>query len=291
MRRHLVEHDDFEVFIATNGGIQDDIPHLKIERPAWLARLGRTRLWRLVQNVEMILSSSCLNKDLLSLAKEFQPDAILTVADLTLSESARKLSIILDLPLLVNFQDWWPRGQFYYPQERPYSVLVPLFERRFRRMHRSADLVFCTSEGMRKFLGVHSNSHVLYPIGARKSSDSPTAFEVEAYKSHGKLPKKQLIYTGTAFGSYGRMLRALAEELKDSDEWELTIFGATPDWSEEEVEQAKVSGLYQGFLPFEQLKAKLRQADACLSVMSFDPKLETMMRTSFTTKVLDYCSA
>jgi hypothetical protein len=35
----------------------------------------------------------------------------------------------------------------------------------------------------------------------------------------------------------------------------------------------------------------LAAADACLSVMSFDPDLEVMMRTSFTTKVLDYCSA
>ena len=42
--------------------------------------------------------------------------------------------------------------------------------------------------------------------------------------------KKRLIYTGTAFGGYGRMLRELARELEKQDEWELVIFGNTPDF-------------------------------------------------------------
>jgi hypothetical protein len=69
----------------------------------------------------------------------------------------------------------------------------------------------------------------------------------------------------------------------------LVIFGARPDWPEEEIKEAEKSGLYRGFLPFEQLKNELVSADACLSVMSFDKRLEVMMRTSFTTKLLDYC--
>jgi hypothetical protein len=100
-----------------------------------------------------------------------------------------------------------------------------------------------------------------------------------------------LLYTGTAFGSYGRMLLELSKRIREVDGWELVIYGARPDWSEEAIAAAEASGLYRGFLPFEKLRQELATADACLSVMSFDPALEVMMRTSFTTKVLDYCSA
>jgi glycosyltransferase involved in cell wall biosynthesis len=87
------------------------------------------------------------------------------------------------------------------------------------------------------------------------------------------------------------MLLKLAELLRNHPSWELVIYGKQPDWPEPLLTQAQRSGLYRGFLPFQQLRSVLAAADACLSVMSFDPALEVMMRTSFTTKVLDYCSA
>jgi len=82
----------------------------------------------------------------------------------------------------------------------------------------------------------------------------------------------------------------LAKALEGHPRWQLVIYGKRPDWPAEQLAAAESSGLYRGFLPFEQLRAVLAAADACLSVMSFDPALEVMMRTSFTTKVLDYCS-
>jgi hypothetical protein len=85
------------------------------------------------------------------------------------------------------------------------------------------------------------------------------------------------------------MLRELARELEKQDEWELVIFGNTPDWPKDELEKAKQTGLYRGLLKFEELQRELHAADACLAVMSFEPELEVMMRTSFTTKLLDYC--
>lgn len=289
MRRHFIEHDDFEVFVATSGEFDEPgVPALRVRNPSWLDRIGRTRLWRLVRNYEIGWKAGELSRQLLEASAGFRPDAVFTVADLTLSESARRLSKRLAVPLITNFQDWWPRGQFYYAQERPFGWLVPHLEQRFRRLCRESALVFCTSEGMKEFLGPHPNSHVLYPIGARESVGGSSAAVAATAQTRSK---RRLLYTGTAFGSYGSMLRSLAERLEHSPDWELVIYGARPDWPEDDLRKAEQTGLYRGFLPFERLKEELRAADACLSVMSFDPALDVMMRTSFTTKVLDYCSA
>ena len=340
MRRHFVEHRDFEVSVATTAEFcVPGIPSLKLKRATWLQRLSNTRFVRFVRNFELLFYGTLLGSRVLDEAKEFRPDVVFTVADMTLSEQARKLAKCLGVPLVVNFQDWWPRGQFYYTFEKPYFWVRPLLEWRFRRLYREADLAFCTSEGMKEFLGPHPNSHVLYPIGASDAEAScpmrvapedrrseiedrgaatlhtgDRRWEIRDREAQGsklvpssatgmaldsgrltldaataKLRKKRLIYTGTAFGSYGKMLRELARELEKHDEWELVIFGNTPDWPKEELERAKEAGLYRGLLKFEELQRELHEADACLGVMSFEPELEVMMRTSFTTKMLDYC--
>jgi len=287
MRRHFIEHDDFEVFIATSGEFEaPGVPSLRLTNPSWLDRIYRTRFWRWVRNYDIVYRSGQLPRELLRVAEGFRPDAIFTVADLTLSESARRLAHRLKVPLISNFQDWWPRGQFYYAQEKPFDWIVPILERRFRRLCRESDLVFCTSEGMKEFLGPHRNSHVLYPIGARETTME--AAQIAPVKLCGK---RRLIYTGTSSGPYGMMLRTLAKRLETFATWDLVIYGVRPDWPPDELARAQATGLYRGLLPFERLKAELLSADACLSVMSFDPALEVMMRTSFTTKVLDYCSA
>jgi glycosyltransferase involved in cell wall biosynthesis len=287
MRRHFLDHHDVDVFVATSEAFEEpDVGGLTISQPTWWRRLARTRFSRFFRNAEILSQSYWLPPRLLEAARRFRLDAVFTVADLTLSDTALLLARRLGVPLIVNFQDWWPRGQFYYRQEIPFSPLIPLLERRFRRLYREADLVFCTSEGMRDFLGSHPNSHVLYPIGDAASVPSPAT--PASFTVGGK---RQLIYTGTAFGSYGRMLLELADALEGHPRWELVIYGKRPDWPSERLVAAEASGLYKGFLPFEQLRSVLAASDACLSVMSFDPDLEVMMRTSFTTKVLDYCSA
>jgi len=291
MKRHFIDHHDIELFVATSENFSHPlIASLQLDPPDLWQRIKRTRYFRAFHNVEILAQTRWLPASLLTAAQTFKPEAIFTVADLTLSEWARLLAQRLDIPLIVNFQDWWPRGQFYYPHEVPYPWAVPVLERRFRRLYQQADLAFCTSEGMRDFLGNHPNSHVLYPIGDGQQSMRP----IDSHSSPEQtLPvqKRQLVYTGTAFGSYGQMLLKLAELLKLYSRWELVIYGKQPDWPEELLAEARRSGLYRGFLPFSQIRTVLAKADACLSVMSFDPHLDVMMRTSFTTKVLDYCSA
>lgn len=287
MRRHFIDHNDLDVLVVTNELFDDShCASIHLQSSPLCQRLKNTRFIRFLQNAEILAHSRWLPSSLIAASQQFRPDLIFTVADLTLSETARLLANRLSLPLVVNFQDWWPRGQFYYSHEIPYQFLVPYLERRFRRLYQQSDLAFCTSEGMRDYLGSHPNSHVLYPIGdgSQSAQSCYTRILQPARKS-------QLVYTGTAFGSYGQMLLCLADALSDHPSWELVIYGKEPDWPCAVLSLAKQTGLYRGFLPFEQLRTVLASADACLSVMSFEPDLEVMMRTSFTTKVLDYCSA
>ena len=295
MQRHFIDHADVELFVATSEAFHHPtIASFHLLPSPWWQRLKQTRFCRSLHNLEILAQPRSLPASLIEAATIFQPDAIFTVADLTLSEWARLLARRLNLPLIVNFQDWWPRGQFYYSHEVPFPWLLPVLERRFHRLYREAALAFCTSEGMRDFLGSHPNSHVLYPIGDRCGEGPPTIPASPLQTDTPPSPpgrKCQLIYTGTAFGSYGQMLLNLAELLKGHAHWELVIYGKQPDWPVPVLAEAQRSGLYRGFLPFRQLRSVLASADACLSVMSFDPALEVMMRTSFTTKLLDYCSA
>src|SRR6202021_4325039 len=105
------------------------------------------------------------------------------------------------------------RGQFYYEHDRPFKWVRAILERRFHRLYRQAALAFCTSEGMKEFLGPHPNSHVLYPLGARRTvensaAEKPLPFTIPI-KSNDK---RRLLYTGTALGPYGRLPRARAKE-------------------------------------------------------------------------------
>lgn len=291
MKRHFIDNSDFELFVASSNVFeQKGVLSLYIPRPRWLQRLSDTRFVRAVRHFEMLFHSRHFPRNVLEAARAFRPDAVFTVADLTLSEQARKLAAILGVPLIVNFQDWWPQGQFYYPFERPYRLTVPILEKRLRRLYRKAALAFCTSEGMKEFLGPHPNAHVLYPIGAKPTGQASGLVIPSRIGGHNpKNSRLRLVYTGTAFGAYGLMLRDLVRELDKQEVWELVIYGNLPDWPTDEIERAKASGLYRGLLKFDELHLELRNADACLAVMSFEKNLELMMRTSFTTKVLDYC--
>jgi hypothetical protein len=99
MRRHFVEHRDFEVFVATTADFSEaGIYSLKLSRPAWLKRLSNTRWVRLVYHFEILFQATRLSPDVLKAAQEFRPQAVFTVADLSLSEQARKLARMLRFP-------------------------------------------------------------------------------------------------------------------------------------------------------------------------------------------------
>ena len=69
---------------------------------------------------------------------------------------------------------------------------------------------------------------------------------------------------------------------------EMIVVGPNADWPKPLVERARAQGTYLGFKPPEEAAEVLASADALLVVMSFEKEHELFMRTSFTTKFLDY---
>src|SRR4029077_17657236 len=69
---------------------------------------------------------------------------------------------------------------------------------------------------------------------------------------------------------------------------EIIVVGPNADWPADLLERARASGCYLGFKPPDEAAKVLASADALLVVMSFEKEHELFMRTSFTTKFLDY---
>lgn len=285
MHRHFVQHDDFDLFVASSTPFEHPvIPSLRVNRHPGLVRISNTRFSRWVRQFEMIMEPARIPAKVLEAARRFKPDAIFTVPDNTLSWTAYKLARKMGIPLITNFQDWWPRGQFTLELEQPYAPVVAVLERRFRRLYQASSLAFCTSAGMKEFLGPHPNAPVLYPCPARRDPDYEPAFNPPP---NGR--PLRLIYAGTVVNSYGRSVLRLAKLLRGRPGFEFHVYGPHPDWVSADLAQLKADGVYRGLVSHEALKGKLQEADICLVVMSFEERLKVMMRTSFTTKFLEYC--
>jgi glycosyltransferase involved in cell wall biosynthesis len=86
------------------------------------------------------------------------------------------------------------------------------------------------------------------------------------------------------------MLCSLIKKIEATNDLEIIVVGPNADWPKQLLERARANGIYLGFKPPEEAAEVLGSADALLSVMSFEKEHELFMRTSFTTKFLDYVS-
>jgi hypothetical protein len=280
--RHFVLKNDFDVavagYVSGNAMVQNKFT---IRRNPFFGRFFRTRFSRIAYNIEYLLSWYRVPSGLLGYAKQFKPDAIFTVPDNMHSGLARGLSKKLDVPLIVDFQDLFPLSQFIPRFMEPYGWVRKKLLRKTFSLNNSADLAFYTSEGMQKFFGGNKNAHVLYPVGD---------FDITRTPVTPQLPRKPLtlIYAGNCYGAYGRMLLEFARLVKNSSEIHLKIFPVGKGWGDEDINEMRQAGIYRSFMPFAELRKEFASCDAFLTVMSFENEEEPFVRTSFTTKWLDY---
>jgi hypothetical protein len=84
MHRHLVLHDDFEVFVASSSPFcHPKIPSLQLHRRPLHVRLSNTRFCRFIRQFEMALGPLQVGPELLEAFLKFAPDAIFTIPDNT----------------------------------------------------------------------------------------------------------------------------------------------------------------------------------------------------------------
>ena len=284
IKRHLFEGGEFEVLVCNDKPYQGvgDANHWIQFRRHWIhTRLSRTRLRRWVSQYEMLPEPYIAARRFLPAVKEFNPDLILTIPDNTLSWAGYLIAKKLKLPLVTNFQDWWP---VIFPRhEAPFTPVRKTLEKRFRLLYKSSVVAFCTSEGFKKFLGLHPDAPVLYPCPASRPKERPL---VNTPKGDRPL---RIVYGGTLVRYYGEMMLSLAKALQYQPNLELKLFGGKPDWSEIDLSWALSAGVYCGQLTPADFRKELSAGDVFITAMSDCRELETMMKTSFTTKFLEYC--
>lgn len=283
MRHHFIERNDFDTCVLSNEKFfAREVHSHPFLRPAWLERAMRTRFRRFIRQVEMLFLGRIMLPTALRLAREFKPDVVFTIPDNDVSWCAYLTARRLKLPLVTNFQDWWPHNQYWSETERPFRPIRRLIERRFRRMYAASKLAFCTSDGMRKFLGPHPNAVTLLPCPRRLQS------KIRPMHRDVRAEPLRVVYAGTTTGDYGQSVLSLARRLAGCSKFQFLVYGPTPDWQRADLSWAKADGIYQGFLSPDQLGAVFASADVFLTVMSFGTRYKVMSRVSFTTKFLEY---
>jgi glycosyltransferase involved in cell wall biosynthesis len=281
MYRHLVDRCLFKLHVASNADFADDLMiHTKIKLPFPIQKIKKSRFGpcfkKWIIDFENFLWPHMKFRQIERAIAMYKPDILITLAENSICYVAKKLADKYQLPLAVLFLDWVPIMDGHFGHKSTISTL----DRRFRQLYKECDLAFCTSDGMKEELGPHSNSHVIYPMPGKHSV--PNSF------SRSKKEKFRLVYVGNAQGFYGRMLQELLHELRTHTEIEMIIVGPTQDWPDEDLLRAKKNGTCLGFMPPNEAAEVLAGADALLVVMSFEREHELFMRTSFTTKFLDY---
>ncbi len=283
MHRHLVERAPFDLHVASNADFANDLLiHTRIKLPWWIDKLRKSRFGPACKNwithYENFVWPLTGCRALERAVEEFRPDVILTLADTGVSQMARKTARRHGLPLAVFFLDWMPVLRGHYGHRWAQGIL----SRRYRRLYAECNLAICTSDGMQETLGPHGNSHVVYPM--------PGRHVVPEKVFPPKSEKFRLVYVGTAQIFYGKMLRRLWRELEKHPDLELKIVGPNGDWPVEDATKARAAGVCLGPMPPEQAAEVIAGADAVLVVMSFEAEDEMIVRTSFTTKFLDYAA-
>ena len=281
MYRHLVERKPFDLHVAGNADFAEGLLiHTKLELPLPFQKIKKSRfgpvLRKWILDFENLVWPFLGCPQLEKAVDEFQPDVILTLAETGLCHIAKKVARKKGIPLAGLFLDWFPIVNAHFG----HKCTQPILSQRYRDLYASCDLAFCTSDGMQEVLGLHSNSHVIYPM--------PGWHKVPEKTFPLATGKFRIVYVGAAEGFYGRMLRSLMHELEKHPVLELIIVGPHNDWPEEDQKVARERGTCLGFMPPEKAAEVLAGADALLVVMSFEREHELFMRTSFTTKFLDY---
>ena len=283
MYRHFVDRSPFELHVASNADFADGLMiHTQLRLPYLVHRLRKSRFGRQfaawTADYENLIWPLTANDTLEEAVQRFQPQIVLTLAECGLSHIARKMAERHRLPLAGLFLDWFPVMKGHYGHKSTQRIL----SRRYRELYAACDLAFCTSDGMQEMLGPHRNSHVIYPM--------PGRHVVPEKAGPPRSGKFRVVYVGSVENFYGRMLCSLIERIETTNDLEIIVVGPNADWPKQLRDRALANGSYLGFKPPDEAAKVLASADALLSVMSFEKEHELFMRTSFTTKFLDYVS-
>lgn len=238
-----------------------------------LDRVQHSRFAKYANDFLAVRSTSFLNSDLLNLMPSVKNGVVVTVAHGELFEVALRFANCHQFPLVSFFHDWWP------DIPRLHAPFRGILERKFLNLYRRSNVALCVSEGMKRALGPHPSSHLLYPI-----PDAPRKISSKIVHSHAKFIIR---YSGNLF-EYGPMLGNALKEFQKNDFVRLEVRGANPQWPEFFKLEMFEKALWKDFAPRNELDDWLAEADAFLIPMVFKAGMRRRMQTSFPSKLVEF---
>src|SRR5437588_5102828 len=148
--RHFCERDDFTISVITDDTFIENykVPYryLLINKGRVWKRISHTRFYKLPHTWDKLVGCARIPPGVMQYAKEFEPDAILTMAGswTWMAILAQKVARKLKVPLIGCFYDWWYYNVIYHTKAEK------MIENKFRRFYRQCDLAICISDGMKK---------------------------------------------------------------------------------------------------------------------------------------------
>jgi glycosyltransferase involved in cell wall biosynthesis len=269
--RHLLDQPDFDLEIY-GVPLKDRFSLLlrKIQH-----RLQRSRkLRRILADIICLHNGHWLDRRLPRQVDSASRTIVVTVAHGSNCYAALRFAKKHRLPLATFFHDWWPDMPCVH---EPFKNLE---EKRFRHLYAETDVALCVCEGMKKALGPHKNSHVIYPIPSKNRFKTKFLEKTENKNF-------RVVYFGNLW-DYGPMLGEALEAAKGEKTFQIEVRGANPRWGDALKKYAKEHGLWHDFAPRNELDQWLSEADAFLVPMVFEAKERRRMETSFPSKLPEF---
>ena len=277
LRRHLMGLDParWVVDLVTVGESSEhpmEWPCHRVSRFPLPERLRSTRLGPWLN--DQVFSGRLVSRSSLSrLVDKLRPDVILTVAHGELAPLAVWMSHARGIPLVTLFHDWWPDMVSCTYQGRPRIA------DHFAELGRVSDAALCVCQGMALELGAECRTEVLYPIPALRGI--PRSRPALGRSDCGPL---RFAYSGSLAGVYGKMVADLAAVLFCESQVDFRFCGPSngdPRWA--------AAPCYEGMLPGDEFMTFIGSQDLLLVTMSFEGCDQRRARTSFPSKLVEYC--
>lgn len=273
LERHLLHEPRIELGLITEGNWRGGESSYTAV-PKWLLRRFRpARFRKHLTTFQSRFGKVFPLHPMVSFARKFAPDVVLTVAHGRLFPYAKMIAQRVNCPLVSIYHDWWP-------------AMVPAAEekredRHFRQLYAASQLVFSVSEEMLTLLGAHADARVLLPIPGESGRTPRRASDHGAFK---------ILYAGRLNYPYQAAMSELASRLVGHERLQLILFGDASHWPSLALEELSRAGIYKGLCPpgDDRIEEATKEADVLLTHLSFDLSDAVRVETSFPSKMTDY---
>ena len=205
-------------------------------------------------------------------------ELVIALAHGRLGLHAWRVARHLGVPCVTIFHDWWPEMlRSYHGSNDAYIRNV---SRDFANAQRYSDLCLAVCPGMARLLKESNATTVLYPMPDKNVSQRTRSSTGEVL---------QVVYTGSLWSPYGKLITGLMQEAVGNSSFELRVYGNTSYLSKDAVQKFTHSGMLHPYIAVDAYhEAISNKADVLLAVMGANEKSSIRMTSSFPSKVANY---